>query len=330
MRKIIASLVFVVAQLYLLPLAVIGFVLVFCKQMFVSKRLGVSSTAVEVINGRWTMDIFGLRKDPATVKLNRVLPNTSTTGLWLVLYPLYLRYRISGEHWGYPTLADRGEEGLGHLGFNRTIYFDEIIDKLKDQAEQFVVMGAGFDTRCYGLLKDSNLALFELDQPKTQRLKRKYLEKAGIDASPVHFAEVDFAAENWYEALEKVGYDPTKRSIFLWEGVTLYLAEKDVRKTIQEIKAHTGPGSTLVCDLYAKKFVEGNYTPSMKSSQKMLKMTNKEFGFGLDFWADYQATLNTFLANLDTAARDTYFMGSKTKKGPYMVVTEVQADRIDI
>ena len=139
-----------------------------------------------------------------------------------------------------------------------------------------------------------SFALFELDQPKTQQLKRRYLAKAGIDASHVHFAEVDFATEHWYEALEAVGYDPTKKSIFLWEGMTLYLAERDVRKTIQEIKAHTGPGSTLVCDLYAKKFVKDDYTPSMKSSQKMLKMTNEEFGFSLDFSADYQAVLNTF------------------------------------
>ncbi len=324
MKKLVASLVYVIAQLYMLPLAVIGFVLVFYKQMFVSRRLGVSSTAVEVINGRWTMDIFGLRNDPATVKLNEALPNTSTTGLWLFLYPLYLRYKISGEHWGYPTLAERGKEGVSHLIFNRTIYFDEIINKLKGRAEQFVVMGAGFDTRCYGLLKDSDLALFELDQPKTQRLKRKYLAKAGIDASPVRFAEVDFATEHWYEALKAVGYDPTKKSIFLWEGVTLYLAEKDVRKTIQEVKAHTGPGSTLVCDLYAKKFMEGNYAPGMKSSQKMLKMTNEEFGFGLNFSADDQAVLNTFLASVDTAAGDTCFMGHNTQKGPYMVVTEVK------
>ena len=280
MKKLIASLVFVITQIYLLPLAVIGFVLVFFKQMFVSRRLGVSSTAVEVINGRWTMDIFGLRKDPATVKLNQVLPNTSTTGLWLVLYPLYLRYKISGEHWGYPTLAERGKEGVSHLVVNRTIYFDEIINKLTNEAEQFVAMGAGLDTRCYGPLKDSDLALFELDQAKTQRLKRKYLAKAGIDASHVHFAEVDFATEHWYEALEAVGYDPTKKSIFLWEGVTLYLAEKYVRKTIQEVKAHTGPGSTLVCDLYAKKFVEGNYAPGMKSNQNPKCEPNDRQPFG--------------------------------------------------
>jgi len=31
------------------------------------KKLGVSSTAIEVINGRWTMDVFGMGKDTASV-----------------------------------------------------------------------------------------------------------------------------------------------------------------------------------------------------------------------------------------------------------------------
>jgi len=53
---------------------------------------------------------------------------------------------------------------------NRTIYFDNIINKSKDKVEKFVVMGAGFDTRCYGDLKNSNLKFFELDQAKTQKL----------------------------------------------------------------------------------------------------------------------------------------------------------------
>ncbi len=58
---VIALLVFVIVQILFIPLAIVGFILVFYKQMYVSKKLGVSSTAIEVINGRWTMDVFGLR-----------------------------------------------------------------------------------------------------------------------------------------------------------------------------------------------------------------------------------------------------------------------------
>ena len=81
----------------------------------VSKKLGVSQTAIEIINGRWTMHIFGLRDDHAAAKLNPVLPNNSTFGLWLALTPLYVYYRISGSTKWYPVIAKAGEEGLARF-----------------------------------------------------------------------------------------------------------------------------------------------------------------------------------------------------------------------
>jgi len=319
----IALLVFVVVQILFIPLAIVGFILVAYKQMYVSKKLGVSASAIEVINGRWTMDVFGMRKDTASVKLNRVLPNNSVPGMWMFLFPSYLRYKISGKNKGYPSMAKPGEEGVSSIIMNRTIYFDNIINKSKDKVEQFIVMGAGFDTRCYGDLKNSNLKFYELDQTKTQEFKIEHLKKAGIDTSNVNYIEVDFKTEHWYEKLEKAGYGTSKKSIFLWEGVTLYLSEKDVRNTLKEIKEHAAPGSTIVADLYAKSFVTGEYAPGMKKAMKAQKITDEEFGFGIDFSSDYKNALKTFLESENTKVGDSYFMGPKTKKGTYMVVVEI-------
>jgi len=100
MRTIIS---FVVIQILFIPMGIIGIILVAYKQMYISRKLGVSSTAIEVINGRWIMDKFGLREDAAAVRLNEVLPNASTFGLWLALFPLYLQYKIKGENTWYPV-----------------------------------------------------------------------------------------------------------------------------------------------------------------------------------------------------------------------------------
>ena len=96
--EILSWLVFIVVQSIFIPLAIVGGIPVSYKQVYVIKRLGASSTAIEIINGRWTMDVFDLRRDTASVKLMHVLPNTSVAGLWLVLLPSYIRYRISGTH----------------------------------------------------------------------------------------------------------------------------------------------------------------------------------------------------------------------------------------
>ena len=88
--KILSYLVFIPLQIVMVPFAIVGLVLTAYKQIIVSKRLGVSQTAIEIINGRWTMHIFGLRRDDETAALMKVLPNTSTLGLWFVLFPLWV------------------------------------------------------------------------------------------------------------------------------------------------------------------------------------------------------------------------------------------------
>jgi methyltransferase (TIGR00027 family) len=314
--EIIALLVFIIVQIVFIPLAIIGVIIITIKQILVSKKLGVSSTAISVIGNRWLMDVFGLRKDTASAKLYLVLPNGSVFGLWLLFFPSYLRYKISGKNKGYASFEEEGMEGIGKLAITRTIYFDKLISKSIDKVEQFVVMGAGYDTRCYGDLKRNNLKFFELDQSKTQKLKVECLKEAEIDTSHVTFIEVDFSSENWYEKLEDAGYDSSKKSIFLWEGVTPYLSEIDARKTLKEIKAHAALGSILLADLYAKRLF---------AALKGVKATNEGFDFGLDFSAsaNNENVLKAFLESESLNLGDFHLMGYKTKKGAFGVVAEI-------
>jgi methyltransferase (TIGR00027 family) len=311
--EFIALLVYIIAQIVFIPLALIGLVLLSVKQVLISKKLGISSTAISAIGGRWIMDVFGLRKDTATVKLYRVLPNGSVFGLWLLFFPSYLRYKISGKNYGFASVKEEGKEGIENVAAARTIHFDNFINKAKDNVQQFIVMGAGYDTRCYGDLKKNNLKFFELDQPETQKLKVECLKKAGLDSAHVTFVEVDFSKDKWYEKLEDAGYDPGKKSLFLWEGVTLYLSEQDVRKTLEEIKEHAVAGSILAVDFYAKRLV----------SLKGVKPTKEMFNFALDFSNDKEAVLKAFIGSENLTLGDFKFLGHRTKKGAFGVVAEL-------
>jgi len=66
MRKIFGFIVYVIVQILFIPFGIIGAIIIYYKQMHVSKQLGVSSTAVEIINGRWTMDRFGMRSEKSS------------------------------------------------------------------------------------------------------------------------------------------------------------------------------------------------------------------------------------------------------------------------
>ena len=318
--RLFTFVIFVVLQIAFLPLAVAGVVIVAYKQMVVSKRLGVSQTMVEVLNARWTMHVFDMRSDVASHRLAASVPNTSTFGLWLVLVPLWLKYKMSGAYFGYPRVPEEGREGPLDFMIARTLYIDRIIRRAVGDMDQFVVLGAGYDTRAYGELKREGLTIFELDQAASQELKVASLGKAGIDASYVTFVPVDFSRDDTFEKLRAAGYDPTKKTLFLWEGVTLYLAEEDVRRTLRDVREHAAPGSVVVADFYAERFIR---VGSGSLAKKTLEYTDETLGFGLPFATDYEENLQRFVSSEGLTVGETVFLGSSGKKGPFMVVAEL-------
>ena len=319
MRKVLAYIIYIPLQILFLPLMIIGGVYIFYKQMYVSKRYDVSSTAIEIINGRWTMDKFGLRKDPATVKLFDKLPNTTSIGQWMTLTPLYILKKIAGENLIYPIFKEAPDAGISSLVISRTNYFDQILSRLLKKSEQFVVMGAGFDTRCYGTLVEDRHQLYELDKVTTQTMKRTSLQEAGVDTSRVNFVEVDFEVDSWPDKLTASGYDSTAVTTFLLEGVTLYLSEHDVRTNLEQIKAIAPKGSTIVADFYSLPFVRGELFPGAKA----LKITDEEFGYGVDFNSEHQNNLEMLIIEAEMKLGEVHHMGSNTKKGTYMAIAEI-------
>lgn len=317
-------LVFVPLQIAWLPLTILGAGWVGYRQMIVSRRLGVSQTAIEVLNGRWTMHTFGMRDDPAAAALCGALPNASAAGLWLALFPLYATYKFTGQYFLYPRVVAEGHESIAELVTARTTYIDRIIERVLGEVEQAVLLGAGMDTRAYGPMKRESVRVFELDQERTQSLKTEGLRAAGIDASHVSFVTVDFGREDAFDRLEAAGYDPKKKTLFLWEGVTLYLAEDSVRRTLRDVRDRAAPGSVIVADVYAKRFVD---IGKKGAAKKSLDFTDEGFGFGLPFESDHEATLSAFVESEGLTLGEAFFMGTTHDKGPFVVVAEIGARR---
>ena len=143
-----------------------------------------------------------------------------------------------------------GGLGLGYLHC-RTCYFDEYIEANAADCAQLVILGAGFDSRCYRL-ELASMRCFELDVPTTQGEKREALAEAGVDASHVTFVPVDFALEDWFEKLKGAGFDPSLPTLFLWEGVTYYLTDAVVQATFARIASC--PRTLVAYDVYYKWF----------------------------------------------------------------------------
>ena len=319
--SILSLAIYIPLQIAFIPFALLGFVLVAYRQIGVSKKLGVSQTAIEVLNGRWTMHVFGIRNDQACAKLANALPNTSVIGLWLALFPLWLKFKISGEPFLYPRVPEAGAETMADMFVVRTLYFDRIIERVIDGIEQFVVMGAGYDTRAYGGFQRNAVTFFELDQPQVQQHKRDALKDAQIPCDHVRFVAVDFSKERPFKGLVEAGYDPSKKTLFLWEGVSLYLSESDVHKTMQDVRNHATADSVLLADIYADRFLNVGKSSAAK---KTLKYTNEGLCFGLPLASNYEETLTGFVEAEAMSVGETFYMGHRSDKGPFMVVAEMR------
>lgn len=108
---------------------------------------------------------------------------------------------------------------------------------------QLVVLGAGLDTFAYRNPLADRLKVFEVDHPATQAWKRRRLDEAGIAApGDLVYAPVDFERQALLDGLAAAGFDPARRTFFLWLGVVPYLTAEAVRATLQTIGGLPGGG----------------------------------------------------------------------------------------
>ncbi|HEV2373848.1 MAG TPA: class I SAM-dependent methyltransferase, partial [Streptosporangiaceae bacterium] len=127
----------------------------------------------------------------------------------------------------------------------RTRFFDRVVTgAMSDGCTQVVVGAAGYDGRALRYAKPG-VTWFELDHPDTQRDKRSRLDRLGIGASHIRFVAADFATDPVADLLTSAGLDADMASLFLLEGVAVYLDTQVLRTLLEQLRQVAGDGSTL-------------------------------------------------------------------------------------
>jgi methyltransferase (TIGR00027 family) len=127
------------------------------------------------------------------------------------------------------TFLDRFWPGARTSGVARTRLIDDwVADAIANGSRQVVVLGAGFDSRAWRLPELSGLPVFEVDHPSTAAEKSARLQALGADPSRVVSVAVDFDRDRLPERLAAAGFDYSKVTFIVWEGVTNYLTENAV------------------------------------------------------------------------------------------------------
>src|SRR4051812_29125687 len=278
-----------------------------------SRKLGVSGTALSPMTMRWLQHRLGLRRDDACAELIKVLPNHWYGGLCASVFPVLAGYRLTGF---VPKMLRYPYEGIppvGHSSSVRATFVDAAIECYLPGVEQFVELGAGYDTRTLQLQHERRNRCFEVDLPKVQQMKRALLHQCGVDTNGVKFVSASFLTDNWLDNLAKAGFDARKPTFFLWEGVTYYLSREAMEKTFGAI-ATIAPGSVVVFD-YA---TDANIKRYRKPFGRLAKAILKAVGEPQTFWIPSEPPMKKNLAALmkeyGLSLREHLSYGRETKR----------------
>lgn len=134
-------------------------------------------------------------------------------------------------------LADEFYEG-------RTVGVRLVDDRFRAASEsgieQFVLLGAGLDTRAFRMDLPPRTAIFEIDLPETFAFKEPVLERAGAVPTCERHVVVADLRDDWRKTLLNSGFRPDVPTCWVDEGSLGYLTQdwnRQVVVTLTELSA---------------------------------------------------------------------------------------------
>ncbi|MCB0712290.1 MAG: class I SAM-dependent methyltransferase [Ignavibacteriae bacterium] len=153
-------------------------------------------------------------------------------------------------------------------------------------AMQVVVIGAGFDTLALRLGNEfPHVRFIEIDHPATQEVKRKVVEKKSCILSPpnFHFLSVDLTKRSLDVVLNNCSdFQPGTQTIFIAEGLTMYLTSDEVALLFKTLRANGSNGSRIIFT-FMERDSEGkvNFPSATSFVNLWLKLKGEPFQWGI-------------------------------------------------
>ncbi|MFD5826269.1 SAM-dependent methyltransferase [Lentzea sp. NPDC060358] len=180
----------------------------------------------------------------------------------------FVRAAGTCENWPVrPHEVPAGDEDplwgrLGRYFGLRTRVLDDFVQRsVHAGARQAVLLGAGLDTRAFRLDWPRDCVVFELDQDPVLGFKQDVLDRLGATPRTRRVpVAVDFR-QDWETALAAAGFDPTSPSVWLAEGLMLYLPSDAERRLIDAVDRLGVRDSSIAFEVKL-----GSESPQVRSS----------------------------------------------------------------
>jgi methyltransferase (TIGR00027 family) len=135
-----------------------------------------------------------------------------------------------------------------HLTARTRFVDDQVLAALADDISQIVILGAGYDDRALRFATPG-VRFFELDHADTQSDKRRRLDSLGFDQAGLTLAAVDFRDHNVETVLDGAGHDARRATLFVCEGLLVYLDPDTIVDLLTRLRSRAAPGSRLAASL---------------------------------------------------------------------------------
>lgn len=168
----------------------------------------------------------------------------------------------------------------------RTRHIDNILKQAAaDGVGQVVNLGAGYDSRAYRYRNAMpDVKFFEIELPEmVAEKKRRLKEMLGYVPDYVAFVPIDFNKQTIPGEVKKAGYNPNLKTLFIWEGVTMYISGEAVDSTLKFIATQSAPGSSVVYDYMPLAIIKGDFKEytDMRGLTLWARYRGEPFIFGI-------------------------------------------------
>lgn len=216
---------------------------------------------------------------------------------------------------------------LGYM-FCRFRYYDDVVKQClqKNEIEVIVNFGAGMDCRAYYISGIEHLHYYEIDHPSVIKKKKEKIKKVlGKLPNHVSYIEIDFDQESIENALEKVGYDLSSKTLFIWESVSAYLT-KEANDAIFSFVSKAASGSKFVFSYVTMDFMNGKNL-NHKTMELMHKriIVNQELKLQHGF---EQSKIEKYLQKFSISTIE--HIGAKEFKERYIQPIDLKMDVVEV
>lgn len=200
------------------------------------------------------------------------------------LLPKFLYFLVKNElinfNWNFFP------KGIYEYIIARTKYIDNVFkESIENGITQILILGSGFDSRSVRFgEKNSNIKIYDMDSIHTQKEKIEQFRKRKIDIpSNTIFVPIDFNKESIEEKLGAYGFEKNIKTLYILEGLIMYLNKESVDELFELIFKLSGKGSRVVFDyIYASVLRKENIYYGEANIYKKVNSVKESWIFGIE------------------------------------------------